>query len=95
MDDRNFFFMHKEVVFQVTAKAHLTKCISMMKMTTFVQRPNLAAIKKEEEKEKGNQPLTSMVKQAVPSAPTAAATPAAAGGPRGRGKGRRVLTQLL
>ena len=60
MDDRNLFFMQKEVAFQVTAKAHLTKCISMMKMNTFVQRPNVAAIKMEEEKEKGNQPSTSM-----------------------------------
>ena len=70
MDERNFILMHKEVAFQVTAKAHLTKCISMMKMNTFVQRPNLAAIKKEEEKEKGNQPSTSMAQQAAPSAPT-------------------------
>ena len=62
MDERNFILMHKEVAFQVTGKAHLTKCISMMKMNTFVQRPNLAAIKKEEEKEKGNQPSTSMAK---------------------------------
>ena len=60
MDDRNFFFMHKEVAFQVTAIAHLTKCVSTMKMNTFVQQPNLAAIKMEEEKEKGNQPSTSM-----------------------------------
>ena len=91
MDERNFILMHKEVVFQVTAKAHLMKCISMMKMNTFVQRPNLAAIKKEEEKEKGNQPSTSMAKQAAPSAPTAAAAPAAAGGPKQKRKRRKGI----
>ena len=80
MDEQNFMMMHKEVAFQVTAKSHLTKCISMMKMNTFLQWQNLAVIKQEEEKEKGNQPSTSMSSHAVPSAPTAAVTPAAAGG---------------
>ena len=91
MDERNFILMHKEVAFQVTAKAHLTKCISMMKMNTFVQRPNLAAIKMEEEKEKGNQSSTSMAKQTAPSAPTAAAAPAAAGGPKRKRKRRKGI----
>ena len=94
MDETNFILLHKEVAFQVTAKAHLTKCISMMKMNTFVQRQTLAAIKQEEEKEKGNQPSTSMAKQAAPSAPTAAAAPVAAGGGKRKRKRRKGLNTV-
>ena len=94
MDERNFILMHKEVVFQVTAKAHLTKCISMMKMNTFVQRPNLAALKQEEGNEKGKQPSTSMPKQAAPSAPTAPDAPAAAGGGKRKRKRQKGLNTV-
>ena len=91
MDEQNFVMMHKEVAFQVTAKSHLTKCISIMKMNTFIQRPTLAAIKQEEEKEKGNQPSTSMSSHAVPSAPTATAPPAAAGGAKPKRKRQKGI----
>ena len=45
----------------------------------------------EEEKEKGNQPSTSMAKQMAPSAPTAVAGPAAAGGAKQKRKRQNVL----
>ena len=99
IDQKILIIMHKEVAFQVTARAHLTKCISMMKMNTFDQRKNLALVEKDQEKEKTNQPSTSIAKEPTPSAHTAAAAPTAAGG----GKRKRIwrkgmaqfLTQLL
>ena len=54
MDETDFIVMDKEVPLQVTARAHLMKCISIMKMNTFVQRQNLTAVNKDAEKEKGN-----------------------------------------
>ena len=86
MDVTHLLLMQKEDTFQVTAKSQLTKCLSMLKMNTFLQRQNLATIKQVEEQEKGNQPSTSMAKHARPSAPTEAAVPAAAGGPKWKRK---------
>ena len=94
MDEQNFVMMHKEVAFQVTAKSHLTKCISMMKMNTFLQRQNLAVIKQEEEKEKGNQPSTSMSLHAAPSAPTTAVAPTAAGGAKPKRKRQKGIDSV-
>ena len=34
IDQKILIIMHKEVAFQVTARAHLTNCVSMMKMNT-------------------------------------------------------------
>ena len=94
MDEQNFVMMHKEVAFQVTAKSHLTKCISMMKMNTFLQRQNLAVIKQEEEKEKRNQPSTSMSLHAAPSAPTTAVAPTAAGGAKPKRKRQKGIDSV-
>ena len=94
MDENRFIIMHTEVVFQLTGKARWTKWICMMKMNTFVQRQNLAVVEKDEEKEKINQPSTSMAIQVVPSALTAAAAPAAAGGGKRQRKSRKGLNTV-
>ena len=94
MDGNRLIIMHTEVVFQLTGKARLTKWICMMKMNTFVQQQNLAVVEKDEEKEKINQPSTSMAIQVAPSALTAAAAPAAAGGGKRQRKSRKVLNTV-
>ena len=91
MDETNFVLMHKEVAFQVTAKSHLTKCLTLMRMNTFVCRPTLAAVKQEGEKKEGKEPATSTSTHNAPSAPTAASGPAVRNGGKRKRKRQKVL----
>ena len=67
----------------------------MIKMSSFLQRQNLAAIKQVEEQEEGNKPSTSMSLHAATSAPAAAVGPPAAGGAKPKRKRQKVLDTVF